>query len=251
MKLHYIKMRVLIGVRYTRWHSVWSPNVSGHSRAWVQLLCLSTNVSGHKCVWAQTCLGTVMYMGLIVWAQSCLGTNVFGHKRDWTQTSLGTIMSGHNHVWAESCLGTNVQGTNVLGHKLVRAQMCLGTNVSGYKRVWAQTYLGTNVCWYSHVVTVVWAYSCMSTNLEDPFFHVFRDTVYYVRKKKQENSVFWAFLTMFRNKCEKTVFFSRFSWHFVMSSHKMQENNIFSALCVTFRKMCEKTVFFQVSRDNL
>ena len=41
-----------------------------------------------------------------------------------------------------------------------------------------------------------------------------------------------AFCTTFRKKCEKTVFFSRFSRHFVQSSHEMQKNIVFWAFCV-------------------
>ena len=119
------------------------------------------------------------------------------------------------------------------------------------------------------------------------FFHVFQDTLYKVRRKWEKlaffkfflrrspksvrkqcfftffetlctkfaenvkNSVFWAFYATFRKKCEKTVFFSRYSRHFVQSSHRIRKNSVFWAFCATFRNKCEKTVFFHVFRDTL
>ena len=58
---------------------------------------------------------------------------------------------------------------------------CWGTNLSGHKRVSAQTCLGTNVCGLSHVVTVVWAQSCMSTNVVEPYntIYFFSFSIYY------------------------------------------------------------------------
>ena len=45
---------------------------------------------------------------------------------------------------------------------------------------------------------------------------------------------------------------SRFSRHFVQSSQKMRKISVFWAFCSMFRKKCEKTVFFfHVFRDNL
>ena len=56
-------------------------------------------------------------------------------------------------------------GSNVSGHKRVWEQR-VGTNVCGHKRVWTQTCLDTNVCGRSHVVTVVWAQTCVEpTNM--------------------------------------------------------------------------------------
>ena len=54
---------------------------------------------------------------------------------------LGTVMLMyvHNHAWAQ--------------------QMC---------RMWAQMYVGTNVSGHCYVVTVVWAQSCMGTNVMEP-----------------------------------------------------------------------------------
>ena len=51
-------------------------------------------------------------------------------------------MSRHSHVWAQSWGAQTRVGTNVCGHKRVRAQTCVGT--------------------------VVWAQSCMVTNVVEP-----------------------------------------------------------------------------------
>ena len=63
------------------------------------------------------------------------------------------------------------------------------------------------------------------------FFHVFRNTLYKVRKK-----------------CWKTAFFELFLRRSAKSVRKQCFIHFFSA---TFRKKCEKTVFFHVFRDNL
>ena len=68
------------------------------------------------------------------------------------------------------------------------------------------------------------------------FFHLFRDTLYKVRRKWEKSAFFARRLC---KKSEKTVFFSRFSRHFVQSSQKMRKFSVFWAFSATFPKKCE------------
>ena len=74
---------------------------------------------------------------------------VSGHNNSF----WGTNVPGHNHIWVKK----------VCGHKRVWAQTCPGANASGHKRVWAQTGVGT----------VMWAQSCMGTNMVELYFQLY------------------------------------------------------------------------------
>ena len=67
-------------------------------------------------------------------ALMCLRTNLCGHSHV-VHSPVGTIMSGHNSCWS--------------------------TTVSGHKRVWGTVIM-------SHVVTVVWAQSCVGASVVEP-----------------------------------------------------------------------------------
>ena len=125
--------------------------------------------------------------------------------------------------------------------------------------------------------SVFWAFCTMShkkvreNSVFSRFFHVFRDTLYKVRKiceKKQR--VFVAFCTTSRRKCEKSVFFHDFRdtlyefaenvkkrvfwkksvrkrcfftfWALLWIRRKCEKTAFFERM--TSRKKCEKTVFF-------
>ena len=115
------------------------------------------------------------------------------------------------------------------------------------------------------------------------FFHVFRDTLYKVRKKCEKRTFFELFarrsaksvrkqcffpfferhLYKVRKKSERTAFFlrdvmqkvwqnsvlSRFSRHFVQSSQKMRKISVFWAFCCDVpQKVWENSVFSRFSR---
>ena len=75
------------------------------------------------------------------------------------------------------------------------------------------------------------------------FFHVFRDTLYEFAEnvKKQR---FLSFLDDVPQKVWENSVFSRFSKHFVQSSHKMRKNSVIWVFCTMSHRKCEKSVFF-------
>ena len=99
--------------------------------------------------------------------------------------------------------------------------------------------------------SVFWAFCTNSHKkcVKTVFFHVFRDTLYKVRKNAK-NSVFSNFLHVVPQKVWENSVFSRFSRHFEQSSQKMRKKTFFWAFCMTSQKKCEKTVFFYVFRGT-
>ena len=88
------------------------------------------------------------------------------------------------------------------------------------------------------------------------FFHVFRDTLYKVRKNVKKQRFFELFEnSVFSRRSSKSVrksVFSRFSRHFVQSSHKMRKKK--TAFFELFERRSAKNArkkFFLVFRDTL